>query len=147
QFHSVERARKDGCCDDVGNQPRQISGEAKPRIVSLGTAAAQRVSLNRRIHDVSATHTVSQALASSAPGNNLLSVGQAAARGPGSTLAEGSADWLSIVTTEKPAARSCSDISWRASAAIEASGATTARACAVRSSAGTSDAVPASSTT
>ena len=54
---------------------------------------------------------------------------------------------LNISTSEKPTARSWSLISLRASCAIDASGTTAARAFAVNSSAGRSDAVPASSST
>ena len=52
-----------------------------------------------------------------------------------------------IVTSEKPAAFSSTHIWARASSSMEASGTTTAQACAVNSSAGRSEAVPASSST
>ncbi|MEH2527351.1 hypothetical protein V1288_005260 [Bradyrhizobium sp. AZCC 2176] len=71
----------------------------------------------------------------------------ATTRGPGSTASDGSHGLLSIVTSEKPTALSCSHIKLRASDAIDGSGTTTARACEVSNSAGRSEADPASSNT
>ena len=66
----------------------------------------------------------------------------ATTRGAGSTASDGRTGLLSIVTSLKPTAMSCSHIRVRASAAIDASGTTTARACEVSISAGRSEALP-----
>ena len=75
------------------------------------------------------------------------SIHAATTRGPAAILSDGSQALLSIVTSEKPAVFSSAHIWARASFSIEASGTTTARARAVKSSAGRSEAVPASSNT
>ena len=71
----------------------------------------------------------------------------ATTRRPGSTISAGCDGLLSMVTSGKADVLELVGHHFRASAFIDASGTTTARAFAVSSSAGRSDAVPASSST